>query len=73
MAHLGLYGHSLTCTCACAFRPPRLAGAKSAGEEEAERDKGRMVEMLNERSRKMEELEKALKHAARGHKRPRPS
>ena len=60
MAHLGLYGHSLTCTCACAFRPPRLAGAKSAGEEEAERDKGRMVEMLNERSRKMEELEKVL-------------
>jgi len=38
----------------------KLAAAKAAGEEEAERDKATMVELLNGRARKTEELEQVL-------------
>ena len=38
----------------------KLAAAKAAGEDEAEVDRGKMVELLNERARNTEELEKVL-------------
>ena len=38
----------------------KLAAAKAAGEEEAEADKATMVSLLNERARRMEELETVL-------------